>query len=362
MTAPLVNGFTAASYHAFNKDGSLCAVSQNGETVEIFESKGDDPSKWTKTKHVLGEHSGHISGIDWCAATNMIVTCGHDRNAYVWKEEGGKWSPSLVILRINRAATDVKWSPDGQKFAVASGAKVVPICTFDQQHDWWACTHIKKHKSTVLTVDWSPNGKFVVTGACDFKCRIFSAFVKGIDADSNDDYSFWPKANEFGECLVEFDQAKAWVNSVSWAPGGFGIAFAGHGSTLTFANFAGGASDVFTFKSKTLPYNHIRFVDDDTAVAVGYDFNPTVFKKCGSEWKDDKKLDDESSGGPAKVATGGAARARAMFQTADSKATTTDAVGSDIKTKHTNVIVDVKVSGKSITTSSIDGRIIRWRV
>lgn len=363
MSAPKINGFNAASYHAFNKDRTQCAVSENGETVTIFESKGDDPSKWTKTDQILDEHGGYVSGIDWSPVTNMIVTCGHDRNAYVWKlGENKKWAPSLVILRINRAATAVKWSPDGQKFAVASGTKCVPICTFDESHDWWACTMIKKHKSTVLSLDWSPNGKFVVTGACDFKCRIFSAFVAGIDKAENDDYSFWPKANDFGECLAEFDQAKAWVGSVSWSPNGNQIAFAGHGSTLHFVDIAGGKNEVFTYNSKSLPYNHICFVSDDTAVAVGYDLNPTTYNKKGSEWELGKKLDEEKSGAK-KAATGGAAAARAMFQTADNKASSTADAGTVIKTQHTNTIVDVKVhSANLITTSSIDGRIIHWNV
>lgn len=36
-----------------------------------------------------------------------------DRNAYVWTLSGSEWKPALVILRINRAATMVKWSPKG---------------------------------------------------------------------------------------------------------------------------------------------------------------------------------------------------------------------------------------------------------
>ena len=31
----------------------------------------------------------------------------------MWTFGGGEWKPSLVILRINRAATTVKWSPLG---------------------------------------------------------------------------------------------------------------------------------------------------------------------------------------------------------------------------------------------------------
>jgi len=37
-----------------------------------------------------------------------------DRNAYVWTYNGHLWSPTLVILKISRAATAVKWSPRGE--------------------------------------------------------------------------------------------------------------------------------------------------------------------------------------------------------------------------------------------------------
>ena len=34
---------------------------------------------------------------------------------YVWSFEGDAWNPALVILRLNRAAISVKWSPKGKK-------------------------------------------------------------------------------------------------------------------------------------------------------------------------------------------------------------------------------------------------------
>lgn len=36
----------------------------------------------------------------------------------MWTYDGTKWEPVLVILRINRAATCVKWSPKEDKFAL----------------------------------------------------------------------------------------------------------------------------------------------------------------------------------------------------------------------------------------------------
>ena len=47
----------------------------------------------------------------------------------------------------------------GNKFAVTSSAKVVPVCHYEQGNDWWVSKTIKKHKSTVLALDWHRNNK-----------------------------------------------------------------------------------------------------------------------------------------------------------------------------------------------------------
>ena len=289
---------------------------------------------------VVVQHGGWVSGIDWCAKTNQIVTCGHDRNAYVWKLEGTEWKPTLVILRINRAATCVKWSPDGDKFAVGSGAKCVPVCHFESKQNWWISKMIKKHKSSVLDLDWSPNQKYLVTGASDFKCRIFSAFIADIDSAEEDavDALFGAKGTQFGECLAEFDAAKAWVQGVSWSPSGMSIAFTGHGSTLTFVDLGNNKAEQ-TIYLKTLPAVQCFFTDDDTLITIGFEHNPTVYKKEG-EWKQNKLL-DECKGEEKKSAGGAASRARNMFQVADSqgKKGNTHKEEPEIKTKHKNNIL-----------------------
>jgi WD40 repeat protein len=75
------------------------------------------------------QHDKTITSIDWAPNSNRIVTASQDRNAYVWQQtpdpQTGRtiWKPTLVLLRINRAATFVRWSPLEDKFAVASGAR-----------------------------------------------------------------------------------------------------------------------------------------------------------------------------------------------------------------------------------------------
>ena len=71
---------------------------------------------------MLLQHDQVVTGIDWAPNSNRIVSCSHDRNAYVWTFQEGKWKPVLVILRVNRCATHVKWSPTGELLTVFSRA------------------------------------------------------------------------------------------------------------------------------------------------------------------------------------------------------------------------------------------------
>ena len=99
---------------------------------------------------------------------------------------------TLVLLRINRAATCVRWSPQEDKFAVGSGARIISVlltnkyflynlkyffvnmqvCYYDKDNDWWVAKHIKKPlRSTVTCLDWHPNNVLLAAGATDYKVR-----------------------------------------------------------------------------------------------------------------------------------------------------------------------------------------------
>ncbi len=107
-----------------------------------------------------------------------------------------------MLLRINRAATFVRWSPFEDKFAVASGARYVPhmlswtmtefelgiyysaiaVCSFDPENDWWVSRLLKKPiRSTVLSLDWHPNNVLLAAGSADMKARVLSAYIKDVD-------------------------------------------------------------------------------------------------------------------------------------------------------------------------------------
>jgi actin related protein 2/3 complex subunit 1A/1B len=105
---------------AFGPDRTQLAVSPNNNQVQIYRRGA---SEWD-AQTTLSEHDKLITAISWAPQTNRIVTCSQDRNAYVWTPTAsGELKPTLVLLRLNRAATCVKWSPLENKFAVGSGAR-----------------------------------------------------------------------------------------------------------------------------------------------------------------------------------------------------------------------------------------------
>ena len=309
----------------------------------------------------MTDHDQVVTGIDWAPNSNRIVTCSQDRNAYVWNFQAGKWEPTLVILRINRAATAVKWSPNETKFAVASGSKTVSVCYFEDEHNWWVSKHLKKHKSTVLSIDWHPNSIFLGTGSSDFKARIFSAYVKGVDKRPEDAQNPWgAKTQTFGNLLQEWSSG-GWVHQVQWAPNGHTLAWVSHDSTISFGTTDGNSQ---TISLATLPYRTLLFLNDNSVVAAGHDCQPTLFTNSGGTWSYSKNLDD--SAGDSKAAQGSAtANTRAIWANKVDKGT--GSVETSLNTKHQNAISCLCVfqgtPGKvaQFTSSGVDGKLVAWK-
>lgn len=308
----------------------------------------------------MDEHDQLVTGIDWAPQTDRLVTCSEDRNAYVWTNQNGKWKPVLVILRINRAATNVKWSPKEDKFAVASGAKVVSVCYFEEDNDWWVSKHIKKHKSTVLFVDWHPNNILLLTAASDFRCRIFCAAVKGVDKRPREDIMGFPVSKlSFGEVLMDMDTGAGWIHCCRFSPSGTQVAFVSHDATVSVADISHPENVPFRVKYNGLPFQTLLWLTEHSIVVAGHDYAPFLFQAQGDgTWAMVKKIDE-----PKKAAAAPAAKqnAFAIFQ---NKVATGNAqrTGTKQTTKHQNCITYSQIAQgqpgqvQSFTTSGVEDR------
>lgn len=372
MGSGKIDGVDAISCHAFSPDMSQIALSPNSNEVLILSVLPGPASTWPVLHRLVG-HDSFVSGVDW-STDGQIVSCGHDRNAYVWSLVDGTYKPKLVILRISRAATGVKWSPNGKKFAVTSGAKLVSVCHYVSENDWWVSLLLKKHRSTVLSIDWHPNSAFLVTGSCDFKARIFSAFMS--DVDEPVDESIWgpifPQHSKFGSVLAEFGQSTGWVEAVAWAPSGYALAFSGHDSSINFAHiYASGEPYTVQLNHGFLPFRDVAFLSDYCVVAVGYDRTPMLFVNTASnedpQWSYIQALDSETSTKQTKKKTG-FSKNISLFEDASTlniefggKVT-----GLKLNTLHQNTVSalsvfrNIEFPGSKLVTSGDDGRVYFW--
>ncbi|KAI0053893.1 actin-like protein ARPC3 [Auriscalpium vulgare] len=376
---------TPITGHAFNADRSQVAVSLNSNDVQILSRSGNE---WTTTE-TLSEHDKVITSIDWAPNSNRIVTSSQDRNAYVWQQTPDPltgrtiWKPTLVLLRINRAATFVRWSPFEDKFAVASGARAIAICSFDPDNDWWVSRLLKKPiRATVLSVDWHPNNVLLAAGGADMKARVFSAYIK--DVDKRPAGSVWGEKLPFNTICGEYTSpAGGWVHAVGFSPSGDVLAFASHDSTISIV-YPGGPT-IYTIRSNTLPYVTLTWTAEDAFVAAGHDCQPVLFTGSQSGWQSAGSLDDTSapkSSGGARGGLGGASPvgrlnslAYTTFRNADSRglAQSPGGAGSaspdgDLFTVHQNTITSVRpYAGQpgavtKVSTSGVDGKLVVWNV
>lgn len=350
--------------HAWSPDGTKVAICPNNNEIHIYARAGAD----YKLEHVLTEHDQVVTGIDWGTKTNRIVSCSHDRNAYVWtfSDAEKRWKPVLVILRLNRCATHVRWSPEENKFAVASGAKSVSVCYFEEDNDWWVSKHIKKHRSTVLKVEWHPNNVLLATSSTDYKARIFSAVIKGVDKKPPAT-PFGATLPAFGEPVVEFD-CTAWVTGLRWNPSGNFLAFTGQDSSLSVVDIRS-PSEVTVVKHRDLPFRDILFVSEDDIVAVGFDCAPVHFSRKSGSWKFVKKLDGEGAASSAQE-QGLKRGPGSAFEVFKNRVDLGQASSGEtvLKTKHQNCITNIMPFKKTATgvsqysTTGIDGNLIVWAV
>lgn len=290
------------------------------------------------------------------------MTCGEDRNAYVWNLEGGAWKPTLVILRINRAATCVKWSPLENKFAVGSGSRLISVCYFEEENDWWVSKHIKKPlRSTVTCLDWHANNVLVAAGSSDFKCRVFSGYIK--TCDEKPAATAWGKKMPFGQVMAEFGTGAGsggWIHDVSFSASGDKLAYVSHDSSITVVD---GTQEqaVVRLALQSLPFRCLSWITESSLFAAGHDYMPYIFTHTGSTLENKGSLDK-----PAK-STGKALSAMDKFKTLDRKGTTdTSAVGTEVASTHQNAVSALtifkgsKAKAEVVTTTGVDGQIVFW--
>ena len=259
----------------------------------------------------------------------------------MWEPSTDGWKPTLVLLRINRAATCVRWSPSETKFAAGSGARLIAICHFEEEDNWWVSKHLKKPiRSTITSVAWHPNGVLLAAGSTDGHARVFSSYIKGVD--ERPAASVWGERLPFNTVCGEFlNNTAGWIHDVAFSPSGDALAFVAHDSTVTVAYPSGPDQPpkaVISIATQLLPFSSLIWSSENEIIAAGYDCE--AYRLQGNEggWNISGRLESKGRSG---VDGGREESALNMFKQLDLKGRVKD--DTKLKTVHQNTITKIRV-------------------
>jgi actin related protein 2/3 complex, subunit 1A/1B len=283
------------------------------------------------------------------------LTSPPDRNALVWEPSPQGYKPTLVLLRINRAATFVRWSPSETKFAVGSGDRLIAICYFEEENDWWVSKHLKKPiRSTITTVAWHPNSVLLAAGSTDAHARVFSSFIKGVDA--RPDPGVWGERLPFNTVCGEYmNNSAGWVHAVAFSPSGDALAYAAHDSSITVVYPSGPDQPpkaVISINTQLLPFMSLIWNGEAEIIAAGYDCEAFRFKGGVRGWQLSGTLETKGRPGLSDNRDDSALN---MFRQMDLRGKVKD--DTQLKTVHQNTITMLRpfeTSGDSVQKFSCE--------
>ena len=344
---------------AFNKDFTQVALSKKDNLIYIYSIKDImKPDTW-KLLYTLDSHFQYISGLDWCPATNRLLSCSYDKTSFVWEFSDKKWNPNNVVATTKLGYLCCKWNKRGDKFCEGTSAKQLLIGYFNKKSNWWMGVNIKAHKSSVVTCEIDPTSLFVLSGSTDLRIYVSSCYLPEVD-DQFLNNSTKPLAQKFGQVIYEF-KTNCWVNSVAWLPSGNLGIVAGQDATISVINYREQKSDVI--RCKHSPATSLIPISDTSFLAVCYDRNIIEYGKEGDSWKIKKTITEKGSGAQQKAKSSIVSAQLEKFQkmgniNKDNLAVSTKQAGH----LHQSLISSANIKGKDMITTDVSGFIKYWKL
>lgn len=350
--------------HCFLPDGSVLAVTK-GTAVEIYQV-GAKPQLLA----TLQGHDKTVTSVDIAPDGSKILTCSQDRNATVWSKDGsGSYKPTLVLLRITRAATVCRWLPLGRKFAVGSADRAVAVCYYEEENDWWISKHLKKPlRSTITSLSWHPNDVLLACGSTDGHARVFSTYIKGLDEKPQP--SLWGSKLPFQTLVGDFTtNTGAWVHGVAFeAQAADALAFVTHDGSLSVVVPGGEGQPPLLFvtvKTRHLPFKLVLFAGS-TIVAAGHNCTLAVFSGSGDSWVEKQPVEKQKTVHSAaqedeEISSHDALN---MFKQMDlqGRVDRLQKTARALDSVHQNTITVIRWHGARVSSSGIDGKVVVFDV
>lgn len=345
------------SHLCFNKDFTQCALSKKDSNVYIYEVKDiKNPEKWVLL-HTLKNHFLYISGLDWCPATNRIVTCSYDKTAIIWEYANGKWSGSNLTASAKLGYLFAYWNVRGDKFVTGTSEKKLYIGYYNTKAEWWTGRNIKGHKSSVVCARIDPSSLFVISGSTDMKIMVTSCYDPLVDDQylGDMDKSTIPA---FETCIYQFD-CGSWINTVRWNPSGTYCIASAQDANIYIINPVANTNEVISDCNSSV--SMIIPKDDNSFYCVTYDREIYLYIKEGDNWKKSKNITGEDKPVEKKV-VGNVSDKMKIFSGANTKRTSVVYNADKAANLHKSNICSLSIKDNNMITADYAGFVKYWSI
>ncbi|KAJ1744352.1 general transcription repressor [Coemansia sp. RSA 989] len=188
----------------FSPDGKYLVTGAEDKQIRIWDIQK------RAIRHVLTGHDQDIYSLDFSPDGSMILSGSGDRTVRLWNLESGKEMCKFTIDDMgprDAGVTSVAFSPNGKLVAASSLDKMIRLWEVSSGQ---LLQRIDGHKDSVYAVAFSPDGQSLLSGSLDKTLRIWDLGRFGSNSRSNDTVS----------CRSVLVGHKDFVLSVAYSPDG----------------------------------------------------------------------------------------------------------------------------------------------
>lgn len=237
---------------AFNPDGSQFVAVNWGKTVKIWDSNSGQAVRELKGLE------GGSSGCAWSPDGRIVAAASTKNFVFIWEASTGQ-----LIQKLERGAGSysVKFSPDGKHLVAAGNDGKITVWAVPDGSDFGSFSNFRKlaewqaHQkdATIYSLAFSPDGKYIVSGAED-RVAVVSEFSGG-------------------KILQKLEGHAQRIWSVAWSPDGSRIATASADLTVCLWD-AKTADRTLMISGREIVYNLV--FSPDGVVLLGNEMNGKV--------------------------------------------------------------------------------------
>ena len=137
----------------YSPDGKYVASASNDKTVKVWKIATGEC-----VKTLIG-HAGKVYSVSYSPDGKSLASGSFDDTIKLWKMEDGE---CIQTLKVGHLVTSIAYSPDGKSLAIGSWANDIKLWKIEEGD---VIKTFGAHTSKVLSLVYSPNGEYLLTGA-----------------------------------------------------------------------------------------------------------------------------------------------------------------------------------------------------